>query len=275
MALELSPAGRRYGAIPSPPDHRDFGISSIPRLRAGPVPSKDLHLQAYLGPVRDQGQEGSCTAHAAYALRMMLANQFEGNRNRVQFSPAFIYYLERQLEGSLPADAGATLRTACRVLYRFGACPERDDPYGPYTMNQPPSPQALADAQKYRAGAYHRILSVEDMKSCIRSGYGAMIGFMVYESFEDPMTARTGMMRVPDKNRERPLGGHAVFIWGYDDSLQAFIAQNSWGEQWGQNGHFWFPYACFADPGILFEAWIQHLGPPWRPKGLLGRLGLR
>jgi C1A family cysteine protease len=266
MPLPLSPAGRRYGAFRSPVDHRDFGVSSVPKLKSGLLPARDLYLFDWLGPVRDQGSEGSCTAHAGYAMRMLLANQFERNNNRVLFSPAALYYLARKMDGTLPEDAGSTGRTIVRVLNRYGACPESDDPYGPATLNTPPSPEAMLDAKVHRAGAYHRIASVEDMKACIVSGYGAIVGFVVYESFESESVAKSGLMPIPDKRNERLLGGHEVFFWGYDDAKRAFAVQNSWGANWGAGGHFWFPYECFADPDIMMDAWIQHLGPPWGQK---------
>ena len=74
MELPLSNAGRRYGYIPSPPDHRDFSVSRLKLVAAEKIPS-DISLDKWLGPVRDQGQEGSCTGQAAagdndFQLRM-------------------------------------------------------------------------------------------------------------------------------------------------------------------------------------------------------------
>jgi len=39
-------------------------------------------------------------------------------------------------------------------------------------------------------------------------------------------------------------GGHAISIVGYDDTKQAFIIRNSWGEDWGENG---FAYISYND----------------------------
>ncbi len=49
------------------------------------------------------------------------------------------------------------------------------------------------------------------------------------------------------------LGGHAVSIVGFDDTKQAYIIRNSWGEDWGMKG---FAYIAYSDiSGIADETW--------------------
>jgi len=36
---------------------------------------------------------------------------------------------------------------------------------------------------------------------------------------------------------------HAVVIIGYDDLVERFLAQNSWGPAWGDGGFFGIPYS--------------------------------
>jgi len=49
------------------------------------------------------------------------------------------------------------------------------------------------------------------------------------------------------------LGGHAVSIVGYDDNKQALIIRNSWGTGWGENG---FAYVSYDDvSGIGDSTW--------------------
>ncbi|HWU45071.1 MAG TPA: C1 family peptidase, partial [Bdellovibrio sp.] len=53
------------------------------------------------------------------------------------------------------------------------------------------------------------------------------------------------------------MGGHAVSIVGYDDTMSAFIVRNSWGEEWGDKG---FVYVSYDDEsGIGDETWLYNM----------------
>jgi hypothetical protein len=97
------------------------------------------------------------------------------------------------------------------------------------------SPPALAykDAVKDKARNYLRLTQVANqLKGCLASGYPFVFGFTVYESFEGPDVAQTGV--VPMLSLDEPvLGGHAVCAVGYDDAQQRFTIRNSWGARVG------------------------------------------
>jgi len=67
-----------------------------------------------------------------------------------------------------------------------------------------------------------------------------VVGFTVYESFEDDSVAKSGVVNMPLPG-EKVLGGHAVCVVGYDDKTQRFRLRNSWGPGWGQKGYFTCP----------------------------------
>src|SRR5437868_4542608 len=98
---------KRYGWIPDLPDRRDRIFAARPEtLRALP-PRVDL--RAACPPIYDQGALGSCTAQAIAALL-----EFDQARQSqpVAFTPSrlFIYYNERDIEGTVDEDSGAMLR---------------------------------------------------------------------------------------------------------------------------------------------------------------------
>jgi len=260
---------RRYGARKDAADVRDLRLS----LSAlSPLPTPPSHDESrWLGPVRDQGAESSCVGHAWAAHASWLFNKF-GDKGSLDFSPQFLYYLARQLEGTLPADGGCQVRSGAKALNQYGAALETDDPYEASTLNQAPTIAAVKDALNFKGGAYHRLTSVLDMKACLASGYAFVDGIEVYASFESAAVARSGEVPLPNAAAgEFYLGGHCVLTFGYDDNhvnldstRGAFHKRNSWGAAWGEGGDFWLPYAYMQK--YLMDAWVLHLGPAWVKK---------
>lgn len=255
-ALPISPAGRRYGYKKDKPDYRDHGAMRLMKQVAIP---KDWDLEEFCGPKKDQADLGACTMFAGSGNSEYLFRKFKAQS--LVLSPLFGYYLERQMDGTLDqGDTGSYGRTACRVMNKFGLCLESEDPYRPKNFEIPPNPEQLAEGLLHKAGAYHRLVTVDDMKHCIASDYPFLVGFTVYDSFERP-----GWTTMPiPKKHENILGGHEVLFIGYDDAKSAFKVRNSWGSHWAEGGNFWFPYEAAADPDIFQDAWIQHLSGPWK-----------
>lgn len=48
---------------------------------------------------------------------------------------------------------------------------------------------------------------------------------------------------------------HNCTAIGFSDSKKAFLIQNSWGEEWGQNGLFWMPYSFALNPDEADDFW--------------------
>jgi C1A family cysteine protease len=215
-----------------------------------------VDLEAYCGPVKDQGQLGACTAFAGCGNREYLARKFE-NKQPI-LSPLFLYYQERFLDGTLGQDAGSTGRTDCKAMNQFGICPEVSDAYNPASFNVAPTLAQLQAADEFKAGAYHALNNVDDMKACIASYYPVLIGFAVYQSFEEIKS--DGVMPMPAAS-ETMLGGHETLVIGYDDSRGQFKVRNSWGLSWGSQGNFFMGYDVAAK--LIWDRWIQHLGKPW------------
>lgn len=236
-------------------------MATMPFLPSRAIQS-NVDLELWCGPVKDQGQLGACTAFAGTGNLEYLSNRW--HKQPVVLSPLFLYYLERELDGTLDqGDCGSMGRTACRAMRRYGVCLESEDTYDPAKLSVPPTTAQLAEALAYQAGSYHVLGTVADIRSCLASGYPVLVGFTVYQSFESQQCANTGIMPVPDKAKEAILGRHEVLAIGYSDARQALKLRNSWGAAWGASGNFWMPYQCAADPDVLGDAWIQHYGRAW------------
>ncbi len=242
---------KRYGWIPDLPDARDHTFALARPLAT--VPST-TDLRPHCPPVLDQGQLGSCTANA-----IANAHLFEQMKQKAKtiFSPSrlFIYYNERLLEGTVKLDSGASLRDGIKTVNKQGVCPETMWPYKVRKFAVKPGKQCYRVALEHQALEYQRIPQVlSQFKACLAAGYPFVFGFSVYESFESPEVAKTGLVPMPQPG-EGQLGGHAVLAVGYDDGQKRFIVMNSWGIGWGMGGYFSIPYDYLTQAGLSDDFW--------------------
>ena len=246
---------KRYGWVADLPDHRDH-IYAAPMQVVTTLPPK-VDLTQQCPQVYDQGQLGSCTANAiACAIEFDLMKQ-----NKRDFMPSrlFIYYNERDIEGTVDSDSGAQTRDGIKSVARQGDCPEDEWTYDTNKFAQKPPQKCYDDAVQHKAVQYQRVVrTLNQMKGCLASGYPFVFGFTVYESFESQDVAKTGHASMPAPN-ENVVGGHAVVAVGYDDSQNYFIVRNSWGTGWGMKGYFTLPYAYFLDQNLSDDFWTIRL----------------
>lgn len=217
------------------------------------LPSK-VDLRFAMGPVFDQGALGSCSANA---LASLLAYTHLKNRATSAwevFSRLFIYYEERQIEGTVDADSGAMLCDGIKVLETFGAFPESEDQYKIIDFTQPPTAQMIRDAAPYRIKAAHRIINPHFLKAALAEKQCVAIGMSVFQSMESEEVANTGIVPMPCVG-EKLMGGHAVLVVGYDDAKGMFIVRNSWGAAWGDQGYFYLPYGYWE---YISDAWTTN-----------------
>ena len=246
---------RKYSWIPDTPDFRDL-LFEPPHIVEG-LPSK-VDLREKYTNVYDQGEIGSCTANA-------LCNAFDfvgvkEGKKPVLPSRLFLYYDERRIEGTTGQDAGAMIRDGAKTFHGAGVCPEFMWPYDQNLLFNQPTHDCYNHAANHRTKEYKRLnnLSLNDLKACLAAGYPFVFGFSVYESFESDAVTKTGVVPMP-KPTERLLGGHAVLALGYDDENKWVIVRNSWGEEWGDKGHFYLPYDYITNPNLADDFWTIRL----------------
>jgi C1A family cysteine protease len=253
------------------PDARDCIYKAPQRFTALPT-SVDLRPLLKPVPVENQGSIGSCTAQALVGIMEYLHdtnNMSDVPRDHVDFSRLFLYYGERYIEGTVNVDAGAQIRSGIKVLAKQGVCREDLWPYSPRGLFLQPNHLCMENAKRHKALTYERITSLEGMKSALMDSQPVAFGFMVYPSFESKEVARTGRVPMPKLTgwlRERTVGGHAVLAVGYDDRMPykhgantrygCVICRNSWGAEWGDDGHFYLPYPFIQSPELSDDFWI-------------------
>ena len=244
-----------YGWIPDLPDHRDFLYGAV-----RPVPAvlpEHVDLRPLCSPVEDQGQLGSCTGNALAG-----ALEFLEKKDKVSFinlSRLFIYYNERAIEHSVKSDSGAMIRDGIKTLSKQGVCSEKLWPYAVTRFAVKPSPSCYKAALDHQITSYHRILTLDEMRTCLADGFPFVLGFTVYESFESQHVARSGIVPMP-KTGERVLGGHAVLAVGYNQADKRVLVRNSWGLEWGIKGYFTMPYDYLTDRNLSDDFWTIRRG---------------
>ena len=207
----------------------------------------EADLRGQFTPVVSQLTLGSCTSNAIVSgLREFLevkSGKYTPS-TAVLLSRLFLYYEERLREGTVNVDAGANIVDGMQVLLQMGVPPEQDEPYIVANFTEAPSQQDLQAALAWRVSSIHPLADITEVKRCLADGFPAVMGFEVFESFESPQVAQTGIMTLPQPG-EASLGGHAVTLAGFSDAHQWFIVRNSWGKDWGDAGYFYMPYEYF------------------------------
>lgn len=239
-----------YNLRKDEPDVRDKLFD--PSEELGSTPIGYINLESQCPPVYNQGSIGSCTANAIAGVIQFHTKTYEPSR-------LFIYYNERAAQGTVNQDSGSTLRIGMKATKTYGACPETDWIYAEMNLFVKPPPACYKEALPDCIKGYYRIptgqVAVDLIKAALRLMLPVTMGFLVYESFESPEVAQTGIVPMPG-NGDKLLGGHAVVIVGYDDASQRFLVRNSWGVHWGLNGYFDMPYAYIADPALTMDLWV-------------------
>lgn len=246
---------KRYGWRPSLPDIRDeqFLYRAPNHILVALPPVVDPRKAPWMVPVRDQKTQGCCTGFSSTSCDWVVRRKL--GLPDFEPSPAFTYWGARVYEGTTREDSGAQVREALRDLIWHGACPIGDMPYNDQDWDTPPSDEARVVAGTHKITSYHAVpQQLDQMRACLAEGYPFISGFTVYESFESPEVANTGVVSMP-RMFERVLGGHAVMTVGYDDKTQRFLVQNSWSEAWGMAGYFTIPYKYWTNPRLASDFW--------------------
>lgn len=236
----------------SPADDRDYPFVPVITNLASRV-----DLRQYAGGIEDQGRIGSCTCNATVSACEILLDRAGKPRD---LSRLFLYYIIREYEGRIGKE-GAFTRDALNLGRKIGIPPESLWPYNIEKENDRPSNEAYANTALINR--YERISFIKEgdispnwvsIKQALAEGMPVVFAMPVSNDFltiQGPLAEqqykRVGTMGTTN------IGNHAMCIVGYDDALDGFIVENSWGSGWGDRGYWKLNY--FTAGTQIFEAW--------------------
>jgi C1A family cysteine protease len=219
--------GRRYatGLRFDPWDPRDVLFVAPPRI----LPTRVDHREE-VTPVRDQGNEGSCTGHAVVAAAELLYWRSMGRPP--DLSERWAYEKAREHDEWPGTDyEGSSIRGAVKGWLKEGLCPEAEWAYVPGKPGMP-SPRARNSAAEYPLLRYERCLGNDNLRHAIHHRGVVIVGASIHRGWLEA----AGREDIPFSPGGEPVGGHAFVLVGYDDGRGIFWVKNSWGTGWGAGG---------------------------------------
>jgi len=181
------------------------------------IPKKKLYTRTSL-PVLDQKDQPACVGFSA-ALKKIEQERRE-HRTTYLFDGLDLYSYVAQPGG------GAYLRDIAKHLKNIGA--EYKERF-------------------YKIDAFASVVPInfDSVRRAICLFGPCIIGIEVYTNFFEPNR------QVLDTVSGNYEGGHAIVLLGYSEDV--FVLQNSWGQDWNENGLVKVKWNCFSQ--ICDEIW--------------------
>lgn len=224
----------KFDVFMSPFDERDYIMEGIVNPKFD-LPLK-LDYRTEMPPAWDQGPDGACSAFAAAGMKQWQEYKNYNLDLKETLSQFFVYNLRDNYPSS-----GMYPRNTMNILKIYGIPLKKS--FDRKWVNVKNIPEKVLDeAKNHIIQGYAKISTIDGLKkSLYKNGpcYGAFPVYNGGTSFWKPSFGKTKI-----------LGGHAVSIVGYNK--KGFIIRNSWGTDWGDNGHTIYPY---EDWGSHWELW--------------------
>ncbi len=197
----------------------------------------NIDLRAKFGPARDQGARPTCLA---FALSDAHAALLDPSR---PLSCEFAFYHAQRRAGR-PPSAGATLPAMLQALRHDGQPLEIDWPYLdrlPDHLDEygPPAVQRL-----FRRHGEAGLQDYDEIIRRLRAGETPVVLMTISDTFYLP----DALGVVSGIGGEDPVRRHAVVAVGCGSAHgdDAILVRNSWGLDWGLQGHAWLPKSYLA-----------------------------
>ncbi|KAI9199689.1 uncharacterized protein BJ171DRAFT_517472 [Polychytrium aggregatum] len=193
-----------------------------------------------VGAVKNQGGCASCVG---FSTSSTLESTLKTQGVNMVVSAADIFFCVGYADAS--CANGWSIDTAARKVSQYGFVSDSCFAYKPVqqacTFGCPQG--------RHLGLVSHHIPSTVEAKRHILTNGAVLTALTVYEDFMNCCSNN----QVYHQGANQPLvGGHAVACVGWDDTLQAWLCQNSWDTWWGTKGFFWIGYGQSGIMGDMY-----------------------
>ena len=201
-----------------------------------------VDLRAQLAPVGDQGRRGTCVAFAVTAIHEH--DRSADGDDPEDLAEEVLFWGAKQLDGD--TRAGTRFSSADGALRRWGQPAEELWPYDDGRDHraadyQPPA-AAIEVANCYLSALRPVAVNRSAIEAELVAGRPVVIGIPVWDGLR---RAHHQPLPPPDPGDVYPTR-HAVVVAGFDRSRNAVLIRNSWGPDWGDDGHLWVDAALLS-----------------------------
>ncbi len=233
------------GALPDPPDERDYPVSALYASEGltASVVLPATYVAPGMPPILDQGSSPMCVAYSSSAMKA-----WQDRRDQERFfdfdEPAFFAAIGGTAQGAYVRDAMERMRSAGYPVVGVG------------------------DPAHHRIAAYYAVpRDFATIKAAIFDLGPIVVSTTWYRSWFHPTN---GVLPAADV----AVGGHAIVAYGWD--ARGLRLRNSWGGAWGVGGDCWMP--AYLVPHLA-GAWkavdaIEHPSPYAHTVDVLARPSL-
>lgn len=230
--------------LPDLPDERDYIFASAKSATALP---EIIDHRKYAREIENQGITGSCVANATVSALELLHKK---SKKDINLSRLFLYYnLREQYAHLKDKDTGSYTRDGFKSVSQVGICTEETWKFDVGKVNTKPDDKSYLEAKNHKVQRYERIPTTYDddmvhhTKVALAKGYPVLIGMTLGKTFY----SISGSLENHNYKGVQwdSIGGHAMNIVGYNNTLNGFIVENSWGSSWGDSGFCLISYDVF------------------------------
>jgi hypothetical protein len=145
------------------------------------------------------------------------------------------------------------MEAACKLLKDIGSCKKQsfEGNEDSTKCEVTPTSEHLIEAKNFKIKSFNRLFDYTEpkperkiaaVKNQLAAKHPVIVGIQLTESFKKI----SGSMWHPILD-PIGIGGHAMCIVGYNDTLERFELLNSWGEKFGNNGFVYIRYEDFGE----------------------------